>query len=124
MNNTSFYDMTPCVLIESHRSLRQIPFLHLNDMGEIFYVHVYGIGGGWDSLVGIVTCCGLVVPGIESWYGEIFHADYNSLQSGHRVLSRGKAAEWLRAILPPPFCACIGMSWCDVYLYLYLYLYH
>jgi len=75
--------MTSCFLIESYRSLRQIPLLHLDDMGEIFYHHVYGREDGRDSLVGIVTCYGLVVPGIECWYGEILHAYYNSLQSEH-----------------------------------------
>ena len=93
MNNTTFYDMASCFLIESYRNLRQMPFLHLDDMGEIFYLHVYGSRGERDCLVGIATCYGLVGPGIKSWHGEILRAVYNSLQSGYRVPSRGKAAE-------------------------------
>jgi hypothetical protein len=50
-------------------------FLHLHDMGEIFYFHVNGRVGGKDCLVGIATCYGMVGPEIESWYGEILHAD-------------------------------------------------
>ena len=61
-------------LIESYHNLRQMLFLHLDDMGEIFYLFVYGSGSGWDCLVGIATCYGLIGPGIESWYREILCA--------------------------------------------------
>jgi len=39
MNNTTFYDMTLCFLVESYHCLRQMLFLHLDDMREIFYLH-------------------------------------------------------------------------------------
>ena len=81
--------MKSCILIERYRGLRQMHFLHLDDMREILYHHVYGSGGGRDCLVGIATDYGLIGPGIESWYGEILHANYNSLQIGFRVYSMG-----------------------------------
>jgi hypothetical protein len=92
-------------------------FLHLDNMEEILYQHIYGSGGGRDCLVSITTCYRLVGPGIRSWYGEILHADYNSLHTGYRVSSRGKATECLRAIPPPTVCVCIGMSRFDCYFY-------
>jgi len=30
----------------------------------------------------------------------------------------GVEAEWVGAITPPPFCACISMSWVDLYFIL------
>jgi hypothetical protein len=110
MNDIAFYDVTSYFLIESYRRLRQMLFLHLQDMREIFYLIVNGSVSRQDCLVGIVTYYGLVGSGIESWYCEILHADSNGLQSEYRVFSRGTAAEGVRAILPPPLCACIGMS--------------
>jgi len=31
--------------------------------------------------------------------------------------SSGKGSEWIGTILLPPFCACTGISWDDLYLY-------
>jgi hypothetical protein len=66
-DNTAYYEVMSCFLIENYRLLRQMLFLHLHDMGEIFYLNVCGSFGERDCLVGIATCYGLGGLGIESW---------------------------------------------------------
>jgi len=36
---------------------------------QLLIFHCTSLGGGWDSVVDIVTHCGLDGLGIESWWG-------------------------------------------------------
>ena len=92
--------------------------------------------GGRDSVVGIATRYRLDGPGIESQWGRDFpcrperpRGPLNPIDTGFVAGLSGlsvvlttdlllvSGCELVGAIPPPPFCACIGMLWGNLYLH-------
>jgi hypothetical protein len=72
----------------------------------------YGVINGPDSVVGIAIVYGLVGPGIESRWGEVFRTipdrpwgPPSLLYNGYRVFPGGKERPWRDANPSPPSSA-------------------